>query len=163
MLLLSLIAARMSAQGNRILDFSYAGYKGGGVKLLIVRLVETIGPAPGDNTAQIQAAIDAVSKLAQDTDSLRGAVLLKPGSYEVGGTLKIGADGVVLRGSGSGEGTPAAISGRYVPAGASLNTDRVIKSISGNQITLDAPLSDSLDARYLDPPGATVVKYTFPG
>jgi len=111
------------------------------------------------------------------------------------------------------EGTPAAISGRYVPVGAelikitagsgfkagdsilirrpvteawvhfmgmdtlvrndkpqtwlkvgaSLDTDRTIKAISGNQITFDAPLSDSLDARYLDPPGATVVKYTFPG
>src|SRR6266481_4626673 len=48
------------AQDNRIPDYSNAGYKGGGVPLPIVPVVLTISPIAGDNTANIQAAIDAV-------------------------------------------------------------------------------------------------------
>ena len=36
-------------------------------------------------------------------------------------------------------------------------TERRIKSIEGNKIILDIPLTDSFDAKYLDPPGATVM------
>ena len=64
---------------------------------------EAVKPVPGDNTAQIQAAIDEVSKLAVGKDGFRGAVLLERGAYDVGGQIKIAASGVVLRGSGSGE------------------------------------------------------------
>jgi hypothetical protein len=39
----------------------------------------------------------------------------------------------------------------------------VIKSIAGTRVTLTVPLSDSFDATYLNPPGPSVVKYTFPG
>jgi hypothetical protein len=49
-------------RGNRIMDFSHAGYKGGGVTLPTVRVERTIKPVPGDNTAQIQTAIDEVSR-----------------------------------------------------------------------------------------------------
>ena len=38
-----------------------------------------------------------------------------------------------------------------------------ITSVAGTRVTLDVPLSDSFDAAYLNPPGTTVVKYTFPG
>lgn len=51
----------------------------------------------------------------------------------------------------------------WIKVGTLINTDRVITSISGGRITLDAPLSDSFDAAYLNPPGTTVVKYVFPG
>ena len=88
------------SRGNRILDFSYAGYKGGGASLPVVRVAKTLESVEGDNTAQIQAAIDSVSSLPPDKDGFRGAVLLRAGAYEVAGTLRIGADGVVLRGSG---------------------------------------------------------------
>ncbi|MCK5800538.1 MAG: hypothetical protein KAI47_25290, partial [Deltaproteobacteria bacterium] len=44
--------------------------------------------------------IDAVSKLSPGADGLRGAVLLKKGSYQVDGTLTIKQSGVVLRGQG---------------------------------------------------------------
>ena len=107
---------------------------------------------------------------------------------------------------GSRDGTPAAITDAYVPAGADafsvdsaagfrpgdtvliqrpvteawirfMDMDKLtrdgkpqtwikaghdhhapigtIKSIAGNRITLDVPLSDSFDAAYLNPPGAT--------
>jgi hypothetical protein len=51
----------------------------------------------------------------------------------------------------------------WLSVGSTITTDRTITAINGNQITLDAPLSDSFDATYLSPPGGSVVKFTFPG
>src|SRR4051812_31309892 len=91
-------------RGNRIMDFSYAGYKGGGVTMPVVDAVQTLKPQEGDNTARIQAALDDVSSRAPKGDGFRGAVLLEPGIFDVAGALTISQSGVVLRGSGSGEG-----------------------------------------------------------
>ena len=90
-------------RGNRIMDFSYAGYRGGGVALPVVRVARTLSASAGDTTALIQAALDEVSRGPIGADGFRGAVLLQPGTYEVSGTLRIGSSGVVLRGSGSGD------------------------------------------------------------
>src|SRR4051794_27912431 len=50
--------------GDRIMDFSYAGYMGGGVALPDVPVKRTVQPTgEKDDTALIQAAIDDVSKL----------------------------------------------------------------------------------------------------
>jgi hypothetical protein len=87
--------------GDRIMDFSHAGYMGGGVKLPSVPVKQTVKPSGGDDTATIQAALDAVAKLPPK-DGFRGAVLLAPGTFTCSGTVKISASGVVLRGSGSG-------------------------------------------------------------
>ena len=46
----------------------------------------------------------------------------------------------------------------WIRAGSSITTERRIAAIAGNRITLDVPLSDSFDARYLNPPGTAVVK-----
>src|SRR5665213_4144095 len=48
-------------QGNTIPDFSHAGYGGGGTPIPTVPIKETIWPVAGDNTANVQAAIDKVS------------------------------------------------------------------------------------------------------
>ena len=69
--------------GNKIPDFSNAGYKGGGVPIPYVAIKETVWPVPGDNSANIQAAIDSVSALPLDASGFRGAVLLKMGTYEL--------------------------------------------------------------------------------
>ncbi len=90
--------------GERLLDFSGAGYMGGGVALPAVAVARTVKPSGGDDTAAIQAALDAVAKLPPGGDGLRGAVLLSPGTFQLAGALSIGASGVVLRGSGSGAG-----------------------------------------------------------
>jgi hypothetical protein len=87
--------------GDRIMDFSYAGYRGGGVKLPDVAVQRTLEPSGEDDTARIQAALDAVAALPLK-DGFRGAVRLAPGTFTCSGTLKITASGVVLRGSGSG-------------------------------------------------------------
>ncbi|MDR3735232.1 MAG: hypothetical protein P4L10_06810 [Acidobacteriaceae bacterium] len=52
----------------------------------------------------------------------------------------------------------------WIAAGNSgLKTDRTITAISGNRITLDAPMSDSIDSVYTGVNGATVQAYTFSG
>jgi hypothetical protein len=224
----------LSAKGDRILDFSYAGYMGGGVALPVAAVKQTVNPSGGDDTSAIANAIAAVSALPLQ-NGLRGAVLLTTGTFTVSGSLAISASGVVLRGSGSGAGgtvvnvtgTPrsllsvsgsgsplidatstTAITDAYVPSGERSFTvssaagysvgqsvmvvrpvtsawvhfmgmdtlpmvwlapgdttswERTIAGISGNQVTLDAPLTDSLDAQYVQPPGASISKYSYGG
>ncbi|MEU0568797.1 hypothetical protein ABZ297_25930 [Nonomuraea sp. NPDC005983] len=88
------------AEGNRIPDFSHAGYRNGERPIPHVPVVRTIRPVEGDNTQHIQAALDAVAALPRER---RGALLLLPGLYPVAGTLYVRADGMVLRGVGDGE------------------------------------------------------------
>jgi hypothetical protein len=91
-------------QGNRLPDFSRAGYGGGGVAIPDVPVVETLEPqAEGDDTSRIQAAIDRVARRQPDRNGFRGAVLLKRGTYRVQWRLHIEASGVVLRGEGQFE------------------------------------------------------------
>ena len=96
------ILQQPDALGNRILDYTSVGYKGGTVPLPVVPVKVTISPVAGDNRASIQAAIDAVEAMPLDTNGFRGAVLLGAGEYPVNGTLTINSGGVVLRGVGSG-------------------------------------------------------------
>jgi hypothetical protein len=84
---------------NKVPDFSFAGYGGGGVSIPDVNTVVTLTPQMGDNLFQIQAAIDKVSQLSP-YNGFRGAVLLKKGTYKVSNSLKIHTGGVVLRGEG---------------------------------------------------------------
>jgi hypothetical protein len=85
--------------GDHIVDFSYAGYMGGGVPLPRVPAVLTVKPSGADDTAPIQQAIDQVSSMPLK-DGSRGAVLLAPGTFSCSATVNITASGVVLRGSG---------------------------------------------------------------
>src|SRR4051812_40997461 len=71
--------------GERIMDFSHAGYMGGGIALPTVAVRKTVEPSGGDDTAVIQAAIDAVAALPLE-QGFRGAVLLAPGVYPCSGT-----------------------------------------------------------------------------
>ena len=89
-------------EGNRIPDFSYAGYKNGEAEIPNVPTVKSISPVPGDNTLHIQNAIDSVGAMPLDPNGIRGALLLTAGVYQVYGTLRINHDGVVLRGVGNG-------------------------------------------------------------
>lgn len=86
-------------KGNRVPDFSYAGYRGGDTPIPQVPVRVVVSPVAGDNTQRIQRAIDYVAALPADQ---RGAVLLGKGRFEIAGALKLSASGVVLRGSGAG-------------------------------------------------------------
>ncbi|WP_294618465.1 hypothetical protein [uncultured Bacteroides sp.] len=90
-------------RGDRIIDFSHAGYMGGGVVLPYVPAKITVHPLGNnaDCTDYIQKAIDMVSALPEDENGFRGAVLLAPGRYVCERPIQITTNGVVLRGSGS--------------------------------------------------------------
>ncbi|VGO18855.1 pectate lyase family protein [Pontiella sulfatireligans] len=89
-------------KGNRIPDFSRAGFGRGGVSIPNIPIRLTLGPLPGsrDDTARIQAAIDKLSMYPAGRNGVRGALLLKRGVFRVSGTLRIEASGVVIRGEG---------------------------------------------------------------
>ncbi len=227
---------KTTPKGDRIVDFSHAGYMGGGVAIPTLPVRKEVSPSGGDDTAAIQAALGEVSAppLVQ---GFRGAVLMKPGTYHCSKPITITKEGVVLRGSGSGkDGTSIEMSGEphtalmiegldlsfpketpantfpiadtYVPAGtlsfsvkdakglaagdtirirwprtakwihfmgmdalvrdgkrqtwmkddSEITTHRSIRSIEGNRLTLDVPLTDSIDAQFLDQQPAVVVK-----
>jgi hypothetical protein len=222
--------------GDRIMDFSYAGYMGGGVSIPSVEVKITLNPVDGDNTDVIQHAIDEVSKMKL-IKGFRGAVLLNPGTYNCKEVINIRASGVVLRGSGPGEngsiinmtgkphvcisvkatissktiGVPASFADAYVPSGTNsfnlidasgfvvgdtiriirpvteawikfmgmdnlvrdgkkqtwmtgeTTTERIISKIEKNKITVDVPLTDNYDSKYLNPPGVSVVKISSSG
>ncbi len=94
---------RTDSTGNRIPDFSYAGYRNGEIPIPDVAAVKSIGPVPGDNTAHVQSAIDEVAALPLDAKGFRGALVLAPGTYRIAGTLHVNVSGVVLRGAGAGD------------------------------------------------------------
>lgn len=222
--------------GNRIPDFSYAGYQGGDIEIPDVPVKVVVPNRGGDATLRIQAAINYVSSLPLDKSGFRGAVLLEKGTYELSSSLFIKASGVVLRGSGmdeSGtillarmseretlirikgaddrkEASTVKISDNYVPVGAfsftvqsasgikagdliairrpstqewinklgtshfgggitalgwkpgerDLVWERSVKSVNGNTVTVDAPLTNALDAAY---GGASLSKLAWAG
>ena len=106
---------KTTPKGDRIMDFSHAGYMGGGVTIPTVPVKREVAPSGGDDTTAIQAAIVAVSAMPR-VEGFRGAVLLQPGVFHCSDSLKIGASGVVLRGAGIGErGTAIRMSGSPHP------------------------------------------------
>lgn len=232
--------------GDRIMDFSHAGYMGGGVALPVVPVKRVVKPSgTNDDTQLIQNAIDEVAAMPLK-NGFRGTVELAPGTFTCAGPIILSESGIVLRGSGSGAGgttikmigSPhtAFVIGRgntkvalgrtektdsntvktirilitdaYVPsgsrsftvaeasgfsvgdvidinrpvteswvhfmgmdnmyrdgkkqtwikAGAHGVTKRKITAIEGNKLTLDLPLADSYDAKFLNPPGTVVAK-----
>ena len=81
---------------DQIPDFSRVGYHYGDKPIPDVEVRMTL-EAPADNadaTELIQNAINTVQT--------PGCILLKAGTYHIGGELKIERDGVVLRGEGAG-------------------------------------------------------------
>jgi hypothetical protein len=91
---------RTLPRGDRIVEFSYAGYIGGGIALPRVPAVRGVAPSGGDDTAAIPGVIDEVYAMPLK-HGFRGAVDLAAATFLLGGTLNIHTSGVVLRGSGS--------------------------------------------------------------
>ena len=83
------------------MDYSYCGYQRSESPIPSAEVVVFVQPTAGDNSPQIQAAIDWVSNQKPDKQTgLRGAVLMAEGTYELHEPLRIRTSGVVLRGSG---------------------------------------------------------------
>ena len=89
--------------GNRLPDFSHAGYRSGGVSLpFVARGGALLSPGTsGDDTPAIQAAIDAVAARPADASGFHGAVELSSGTFTLRGSLRLMQSGVVLRGQGA--------------------------------------------------------------
>ncbi|MCC9135562.1 DUF6298 domain-containing protein [Pontibacter silvestris] len=87
------------------IDFSHAGYGGGGIAIPNVPAVISVNPTGGDDTHLLQAAIDYVGGLPVQEDGFRGAVQLKEGQFHVAGQLRVNKSGIVLRGSSNKETT----------------------------------------------------------
>ena len=219
--------------GDRVVDFSHAGYRGGNRPIPTVPARVVVRPVVGDAAATIQAAIEQVGAMPADANGFRGAVLLAPGKYHVHGQIRLDRSGVVLRGSGIGQTIlvadghdrrpliriggkddrqpepPLPVTDPFVPAGSTqmsvvaghdlhvgdnvlvtrpctdawiasmgmddlggdrhgprwtpasreLRWDRVVTNVEGNRVTLDAPITCRLEARF---GGGTVARYTFP-
>jgi hypothetical protein len=140
---------RTTPRGDRIPDFSLCGYRGGGVALPDATVQVTLNPGnSGDDTPQIQAAIDKVARLPHDAHGIRGAVVLAPGTWVLLGTLQMDRSGVVLRGSGraGAQATVLELSGAPHPA---IN-------ITGEFHEQELPGATWLEDRYV-PAGATVI------
>jgi len=152
--------------GNHLIDYSYAGYQGGGVAIPTnLTVQQTVSPVGGDNTANIQNALNTVGSVTPDPNGFRGAVLLSPGTYEMDGALTFNNNGVVLRGSGTNNttlvfygtsGTSLTLSGggvghisgatthyitdSYVPLGAtSFHLDSTSELGVGTNIVVERP------------------------
>ncbi|WP_455585583.1 DUF6298 domain-containing protein [Bacteroides sp.] len=85
-------------KGNRILDYSYCGYRNSERDIPDVKNVVFVSWRQGDNSKRIQKAIDYVSSLVPDAEGFRGTVLLDKGTFMIEDGLCIAASGVVLRG-----------------------------------------------------------------
>lgn len=90
------------ANGNRVIDFSFAGYAGANEAIPFVRVKIVVEPDGKNDRERIQAALDLVAALPRDPQGFRGAVLLRPGRWLIDSSLRLNASGVVLRGSGDG-------------------------------------------------------------
>jgi hypothetical protein len=80
------------------INFARVGYAGGGDALPHVPAKIAVEPGGGDDTAAIQNALDEIGRLPLGADGFRGAVVLRRGTYRIGGRLRLGTSGVVLRG-----------------------------------------------------------------
>lgn len=89
---------------NRIIDFSTAGYMGGGVAIPWVPVVKTLDPDPlgGDDYARIQAAINEIAAMPLSSAGFRGTLLLTAGAFRVSERVTISTSGIVIRGAGQG-------------------------------------------------------------
>ena len=86
-------------RGNRILDFSYCGYRQQGASIPDAPVKVFVPYKTGDQSRRIQRAIDYVSALKPDkATGLRGAVLIGEGVHELSAPLRISVSGVVIRG-----------------------------------------------------------------
>ena len=83
------------------MDYSYCGYHRSEMPIPSANVVVYVQPSGDDDAAQLQAAIDYVSRQKADKlTGLRGAVLLGEGTFSLSEPLCIRTSGIVLRGSG---------------------------------------------------------------
>ena len=90
-----------SAAQQLPMDYSYCGYHHSEQPIPNAKVATYVRPTGQDDSQQLQAAIDYVSRQKADKQTgLRGAVLLGEGTFTLSKPLYIRTSGVVLRGMG---------------------------------------------------------------
>lgn len=93
------ISYQPDALGNRILDYSYCGFRYSEEGLPAVSTRIRVLPQDGDMSAYIQQLIDSLANLPLDENGFRGAIELDGGTFVLHTPLRITASGIVVRGS----------------------------------------------------------------
>lgn len=91
----------VNSAGDRITDFSSAGYGGGGVPFPNFAVLQTLSPSGGDDSAALQSALDNVGRQVQSQGLAGGTLLLTKGTFKVSSTISLGYSNVILRGNSS--------------------------------------------------------------
>jgi hypothetical protein len=136
-------------RGNRILDFSAVGFRRG-EPVPDVPARATVSPGGGRHQERIQEAIDRVGALPVGADGFRGAVVLDAGTFEIPGSIRLRHSGVVLRGSGQGEGGTLVV--------ASGDSRRALIEVTGDAGPVETVGSRRQIADAYVPVGATTLQ-----
>jgi len=143
------LSYKAEANGDRVPDFSFCGYKASEMPIPDVAVKVIVPAMDGDATEQIQTAINYVSSLPLDRNGFRGTILLEKGKFMVAGSLTIRTSGVVLRGSGCGnDGT--------ILIGSGLDRETLIRITGVNNRKVEAPVQ--LEANYF-PVNSTLLTF----
>lgn len=97
------LAFASTPNGDRIPDYSFAGFAAGSESPPMVAAMLRLSPSGGDDTQRIQDAIDQIAKMPANEKGLRGSLQLSPETFLVSGTIRLQASGCVLRGSVRGD------------------------------------------------------------
>lgn len=92
-------------RGNTVIDYSHAGYEGGGAALPNIPVKIILDPSAeseADDTERIQRAVDLLGRIPAGADGFRGALLLRAGTFRISRPIRIGQSGIVIRGEGDG-------------------------------------------------------------
>ena len=89
------VLARRIAESGELkypIDFSCAGFGGGGNMIPQVKVVLLVKPSGEDDTKQLQSAIDYIGTLPLDTNGFRGALQLYGGQFKIFGQIHLGQE-----------------------------------------------------------------------
>lgn len=110
---LDFVFSEVTLNDEKFPDFSFAGYKNSEIQIPKYPVAIILEAITGDNFTQIQSAIDQLSSQPLK-NGVRGAILLKAGTYDISKTLVIAESGIVIRGEGQGDdGTIVNITSTY--------------------------------------------------
>lgn len=118
-------------EGDRLPDFSAVGYRNGDRPWPRVKNLITLSPRGNgqDDSRAIQNALDALGTMPIGDNGMRGALLLKAGTFHIHRPLLIKKGNLVLRGEGRGPSGTLVMS-HLKP---SKDTDRPVMLMVGNR------------------------------
>jgi hypothetical protein len=126
----------LNSVGDRIPDYSSAGYGGGGVTIPTPAVTDTLSPSGGDDTTALQNAINSIGGRSIGANGFRGVLKLNAGVFHINTALTVNFSGIVIRGAGSA--SAGTILRRTVNNGDAITVDNGggLKSQVGSTYTI---------------------------